>query len=79
MYGPYLQAGWGEGETIPTGIEEMKILGLLDRNFKSVLLNMSNKHVKRLKGGMKMMPHKIKNINEVIKNYNKQDQIKFRN
>lgn len=56
---------------IPIVIEEKKMLGLLDRNFKSVLLNMSNKHIKRLKEGMKMMPHKIKNINEVITNYNK--------
>lgn len=41
MYGPYLYAGWSEGETIPTVIEEMKMLGLLDRNFKLVLLNIS--------------------------------------
>lgn len=63
MYGPYLEVGWGEGESIPTLIEEMKMLGLLDRDFKSILLNTSNKHAKRLKEGTKMMPHKIKNIN----------------
>lgn len=63
MYGPYLEVGWGEGESIPTLIEEMKMLGLLDRDFKSILLNTSNKRAKRLKEGTKMMPHKIKNIN----------------
>lgn len=63
MYGPYLETGWGEGESIPTLIEERKMLGLLDRDFKSILLNTSNKQAKRLKEGMKMMPHKIKNIN----------------